>query len=99
MPPQRSFGTEISGNRRPNGELSIDARNSIISKSEAGVSTAELAAEFSVTPKCIRDTLRRYRKTGSNANRPGRGRPPILTRREIRTLYRHVRKTPKIQYK
>jgi transposase len=99
MPPQRSFGTEISGNRRLHGELSIDARNGIISKSKAGASTAELAAEFLVTSKCVRDTLRRYSKTGSNTSRPRSGRPSILTPREIRTLYRHTRKTPKIQYK
>jgi transposase len=99
MPPQRSFGTEISGNRRPNGELSIEARISIISKSEAGAATAELAAEFGVTRQTIHNTLRRHRETGSNASRPRSGRPSILTERENRILYRHVRKASKIQYK
>jgi transposase len=98
MPPQRSFGTEISGNRLSNRELSIDARNSIISKCEAGASTRELAAEFGVTSQTIRNTLRRYSKTGSNASRPRSGRPPILSTRESRTLYRHARKAPKITY-
>jgi hypothetical protein len=83
MPPQRSFGTEISGNRRLNRELSIDERNSIISKYKASTATCELVVEFLVTPKYIRDILRRYRETSSNSNRPSRRRPPILIRREI----------------
>ena len=95
----RSFGQEISGNRRRNAELSIPARNSIISKAEAGAPTRELAEEFSVTSKCIRDTIRRYRQTGCNTSRPRSGRPSILTRREIRTIYRLARKYPKIEYK
>jgi transposase len=98
MPPQRSFGTEISANRRSNGELSTNARNSIISKYEAGASTTELAAEFSVTSQCVRNTLCRYSKTGSNASRPRAGRHPILSARDSRTLYRHAPKAPKITY-
>ena len=94
----RSFGQEISGNRRRNAELSIPARNSIISKAEAGAPTRELAEEFSVISKYIRDTIRRYRQTSCNASRPRSRRPSILTRREIRTLYRHARKNPKIKY-
>ena len=94
----RSFGQEISGNRMRNSELSILARDSIISKAEAGAPSRELAEEFSVTSKCIRDTLRRHHQTGTNASRERSRRPPILTRREIRTLYRHARKNPKIKY-
>jgi transposase len=96
MPPQRSFGTEISANRRSNGELSTNARSSSISKYEAGASTTELAAEFSVTSQCVRNTLRRYSKTGSNASRPRAGRHPILSTRDSRILYRHARKASKI---
>jgi transposase len=98
MPPQRSFGTKISANRRPNGELSINARSSIISKYEAVASTTELAAEFTVTSQCVRNTLRKYSKTDSNAYRPRAGRHPILSTRDSRTLYRHAPKAPKITY-
>jgi transposase len=69
-----------------------------ILKYEAGASTTELAAEFSVTSQCVRNTLRRYSKTGSNASRPRAGRHPILSIRDSRTLYRHVPKAPKITY-
>ena len=95
----RAFGTEISANRRRKGELSIAARQSIISKAEAGASTTELAEEFSCISKCIRDTLKRYQQTGSNASRARSGRPPILSRREERALWRQARKNAKIQYR
>jgi transposase len=98
MPPQRSFGSEIDANRRSNVELSIDVHNSVISKDEAGASTAELAAEFGVTSQTIRNTLRRYNKTDSNASRPRAGRHPILSTRDSRTLYRHAPRAPKITY-
>jgi hypothetical protein len=95
MPPQRSFGKQNSGNRRLHGELSPAARASVISKFDAGVGTSELATEFSVTPKCVRDTLPRYRATGSNESRPRSGRLQKLTRHDIRILWRLRRKTPK----
>ncbi|KAF2811365.1 uncharacterized protein BDZ99DRAFT_461450 [Mytilinidion resinicola] len=37
----RSFGQEISGNRGKNAELTSQARDSIVSKSEAGASSRE----------------------------------------------------------
>jgi hypothetical protein len=45
---QRSFGTEISGNRRPGAELSETARARIIAASEAGVLKLKIAAEYRV---------------------------------------------------
>ena len=45
---QRSFGTQISGNRRPGAELLEVARAGIIAKLEAGVLKPEIAAEYCV---------------------------------------------------
>jgi transposase len=98
MPPRRSYGIEINSNRRSNAELSTIARNSIISKHEAGASNPELAFEFGCTPKCIRDTLRRYAQTGSNQSRPRSGRPQVLSVHDNRMLYRTARKAPKLEY-
>lgn len=42
----RCFGTVISGNRRPNGELSPEQRSAIICAMEANASPSKLAAEF-----------------------------------------------------
>ena len=56
---QRSFSTQISGNRRPGAELLEVARAGIIAKSEAGVSKLEIAAEYRVNRSTIYDTINR----------------------------------------
>jgi len=48
---QRSFDTEISGNRRPRSELLEVARAGIIAAAEAGVLKPEIAAEYRVKPR------------------------------------------------
>jgi transposase len=58
---QRSFGTEISGNRRPGAELSETARAGIIAASEAGVSKLEIAAEYRVNRSTIYDTINQWK--------------------------------------
>ena len=45
---QRSFGTQISGNRRLETELSEAARAGIIAASEARVLKPEIAVEYRV---------------------------------------------------
>jgi hypothetical protein len=54
---QRSFGTEISGNRRPGAELSETARARIIATSEARVLKLEIAAEYRVNRSTVYDTI------------------------------------------
>ena len=56
---QRSFGTQISGNRRPGTELSEAARAGIIAESEAGVSKPEIAKEYRVNRSTVYDTINR----------------------------------------
>ena len=45
---QRSFCTQISGNRRSGAELSDDARAGIIAALEAGILKPEVAADYRV---------------------------------------------------
>jgi hypothetical protein len=47
---KRSFGQEISGNRRKGQELFSDVCSEIISKFEAGIGMSELADEFCKEP-------------------------------------------------
>jgi len=56
---QRSFGTEISGNRRPGAELLETARAGIIAALEAGVSKLKIAAEYRVNWSTVYDTINR----------------------------------------
>jgi transposase len=85
---RRSFGTEISGNRGRNDELSPEARSSIISKQEAGVSIKELAAEFGVHRNTITKTIKRWKNHKTVHSLPREGRPEIITHREKRLLHR-----------
>ena len=77
---QRSFGTEISRNRRPRAELLETARARIIAASEAGVLKLEIAAEYRVNRSTIYDTINRWkiRHTLESLLRPGE--PEKLTR-------------------
>ena len=54
---RRSFGTEISGNRRPGGELSEVARAGIIAKSEARIPKLKIAEEYRVNRLTVYDTI------------------------------------------
>jgi transposase len=79
---RRSFGTEISGNRGRNDELSPEACSSIISKQEAGVSIKELAAEFGVHWNTITKTIKRWKNHKTVYSLPREGRPEIITHRK-----------------
>ena len=54
---QRSFGTEISGNRRPGAELSEAQRAGILSAVEAGEEKTKIAAKYRVSRRVIYNTI------------------------------------------
>ena len=54
---QRSFGTEISGNRRPGAELLETTRAIIIAASEARVSKLKITTEYRVNWLTVYDTI------------------------------------------
>ncbi|KAF2005440.1 hypothetical protein P154DRAFT_424631 [Amniculicola lignicola CBS 123094] len=56
---RRSFGTEISGNRRPGGELSPAARALVISKLEDGLSQQKIAIDLGISRGAVQDTISR----------------------------------------
>ena len=86
---QRSFGTQISGNRRPRAELSEVARAGIIAESEAGVLKLEIAAEYRVNQWKNHHTLESL---------PRPGQPEKLIRHQKRLLIRIVHRNPQINY-
>ena len=57
---QRSFGTEISGNRGPGAELSDTERAAILSAVEAGEKKTEIAARYHVSRRVVYSTLDRW---------------------------------------
>ena len=54
---QRSFGTEISGNRRPGAELSDVQRAGILSAVEAGEEKTKITAKYRVSCRVIYNTI------------------------------------------
>jgi len=54
---QRSFGTVISGNRRPGGELSDTQRAGILSYVEAGKKKAKIASKYHCSHRAIYNTI------------------------------------------
>ena len=70
---QRSFGTQISGNRRPGTELLEAARAGIIAALEAGVLKPEIAAEYRVNRSTVYDIINRWKNhhTLESLPRPG----------------------------
>ena len=50
---QCSFGTEVSGNRRPGAELSDIQRAGILSAVEAGKEKTKIAARYRVSHRVI----------------------------------------------
>jgi transposase len=95
---QRSFGTQISGNRRPGTELSEAARAGIIAASEAGVSKPEIAAEYRVNRSTVYDTINQWKNHHTLESLPRPGQPKKLTRHQKRLLIRIVRRNPRIDY-
>jgi len=95
---QRSFGTEISGNRRPRAELSETARAGIIAASEAGVSKLKIAAEYRVNRLTVYDTINRWKNHHTLKSLPRPGEPEKLTRYQKRLLIRIIRMHPRIDY-
>jgi len=54
---QRSFGTEISGNRRPGAELLETVKAGIITALEAGVLKLKITIEYCVNWSTVYDII------------------------------------------
>lgn len=82
--------------KKPN--LSPADRLRIISKHEAGVTTAELCAEFGCARNTIHYTIKRHSTHGTIKDLPRTGRPPKLSVHEKKIVCRKARAAPKIEY-
>jgi transposase len=94
----RSFGTEISGNRRLRAELSTEQRSAIIIALEGGGSPTALAAEFGCARSAIYSTWERFQKHQTVESLPRSGRPSLISPRAKRQVYQLARRNPKWSY-
>jgi transposase len=95
---QRSFGTEISGNRRPGAELSDVQRAGILSAVEAGEEKTKIAARYRVTRRVIYNTIDRWNNHHTLKSLLRSRQPENLTRRQKRLLLQIIRRNPRIDY-
>ena len=98
MAKTRTFGQEISGNRRPNGELSSETRAIILSKLDDGQKPGKIDAELSISRHTIYYTKKRWARYRTLATMPRSGRPQKLTPSEKRYLYLLLRRNPRMAY-
>jgi transposase len=94
----RSFGTEISGNRRSKSDLSPETRAAILSGLENQQSPTVLAKQFQVDRSTIYRTKTRFQTTKSLQTRKRTGRPSRLSASEQRYIYLLARRRPKITW-
>ena len=91
---QRSFGTEISGNRRPGAELSDAQRAAILGAVDAGEEKTKIAARYRVSRRVIYNTIDRWNNYYTLKSLPRSGQPEKLTQRQKRLLLRIIRRNP-----
>ena len=82
MAKRRSFGAEISINRKKNHELSLMQKGLIVDRLSLNYSQASVAEEFRVDKSTISRIWNRYKRTGSIENKRRSGRPNKLTETE-----------------
>jgi transposase len=96
---KRAFGTEISGNRGPDGELSSDARAGIFSAVEHGVPKSQIASQYACDRRTVYNTINRWNNNATTKSLLRSGPPRKHSRAQERMLVRYVRRFPEAAYK
>lgn len=93
MPNSTSTTTSTENNgiiqRRPDrsfGETTIEERNRIVGRFQAGQSFNQIAKQTGVSCSSVSRLIARFQKTGSVENKPRKGRPPITGELERNAL-------------
>lgn len=94
----RSFGTEISGNREFNHEFTPEQRAAIMAELRAGKSQREVANNFSTTQGTISKTKRRWEQHHNLASQPRKGRPKKLTPLQIIRINSYINRHREITW-
>ncbi|GFS92570.1 uncharacterized protein TNCV_1160291 [Trichonephila clavipes] len=77
-------------------ETTESERLLVVKWSKEGKSLREIASLIGVTHGCVQKILQKYKKTGSVANIPGRGRKEILSTTAKRKIIHSVKKIPRV---
>ncbi|GFR08442.1 uncharacterized protein TNCT_454581 [Trichonephila clavata] len=79
-------------------ETTESERLLVVKWSKEGKSLREIASLIGVTHGCVQQILQKYKKTGSVANIPGRGRKEILSTTAKRKIIHSVKKYPREKF-
>jgi transposase len=71
-------------------ELTDSARQSIVTRHQAGESYGKIAAEFKISKSTVFCIVQKYTETGAVSNRTGRGRKEATSVRQKRAIVRQV---------
>ena len=88
----------ISGNRRPNRQLSNEHKTAIIASRTAGLQWSEVASRNQVAISTAHTVFQNYTNTNNVNPRPRNGRPKVFTHLQERNILRCVRAHPKWTY-
>jgi transposase len=89
-PEERSFGTEIRGNREFNHEFTPEQRAAIKAELRAGKSQREVAGHFNTTQSIISKTKKRWEEHHNLASQAQKGRPKKLTSQQILRINSYI---------
>ena len=81
-------------------EVSIAIRDLVIQEWKGNVnetlSQRQIGEKFKIPKSTLNNIIQKYKNTGAIVNLQGRGRKPIFTQRDVRTLVRKEKVTPEL---
>jgi transposase len=78
--------------------LSTEERDRIMGMLAGGCTVVEVARAYGRSDRCIRDLRTKYHQTGTTADKPRSGRPPILSLHQKKIIYQKACAAPKMEY-
>ena len=79
-------------------ELSVARKNTIVEMKRAGKSNTFISEDLGIPRSTVIYVCKKYKMTGSTENVKRSGRPPKLTKRDVRSLVHSMRKEPLAPY-
>ncbi|CAG9952817.1 unnamed protein product [Clonostachys rosea f. rosea IK726] len=94
----RTFGVEISGNRRRGQQFSPEAKGAMLGMLCAGASLRAVAREFKTTHSTVSKLRNRFKDDHTTDYKARKGRPSVLTKAEKRYIIRLASKDRSITW-
>ncbi|GBP03423.1 Transposable element Tcb1 transposase [Eumeta japonica] len=77
-------------------QIPISVRNIVVSQRKEGKSYGEISKIVKISRATVQTILRNYRETNSTENKPRTGRPKKLSRHDVSSLLKEVKRDPKL---